>query len=115
MKFLNQGQPQTLFIATVLLYASAIFGLIGILGLLGLYGLLTIAGFAVGGFGIANERKWGYAIAVGAAILQVVLLVTVFRGELLESLVIINLMFALGLLALLLHPESRDYQRIWFK
>ena len=28
---------------------------------------------------------------------------------------IINLMFAVALVALLLHPMSRDYERIWFK
>jgi len=28
---------------------------------------------------------------------------------------IINLMFEVALVALLLHPQSRDYQRIWFK
>ena len=29
--------------------------------------------------------------------------------------VIINLLFAAALLALLLHPMSRSYERIWFK
>ena len=34
--------------------------------------------------------------------------------EALFSLAAINLMFSIALLALLLHPQSRDYQRIWF-
>jgi hypothetical protein len=28
---------------------------------------------------------------------------------------LINLLFEVALVALLLHPQSRDYQRIWFK
>ena len=28
---------------------------------------------------------------------------------------LINLMFEIALIALLLHAQSRDYQRIWFK
>ena len=28
---------------------------------------------------------------------------------------LLGLMFAIALIALLLHPQSRDYQRIWFK
>ena len=27
---------------------------------------------------------------------------------------LINLMFEIALVALLLHPQSRDYQKIWF-
>ncbi len=115
MKFLNQGQPQTLYLATMLLYVSAVFGLIGFLGFIGPLGLLTIAGFAVGGFGIANEKRWGYAVAVAASVLQVLLLIGFFGREIFEGLLIINLIFDLALVALLLHPESRDYQRIWFK
>ena len=28
---------------------------------------------------------------------------------------LIGLMFEIALVALLLHPQSRDYQRLWFK
>jgi hypothetical protein len=28
---------------------------------------------------------------------------------------LLTLMFEIALLALLLHPQSREYQRIWFK
>ena len=70
---------------------------------------------AAGGFGIANEKKWGYAVAVGGAVLQVVLLFAVFGTEVFTSTVIISLLFDGALVALLLHPMSREYQRIWFK
>ncbi len=67
-------------------------------------------------FGIANEKKWGYAVAVGGAVLQVVMLV---RGasapRCSPRTVIISFLFDAALVALLLHPMSREYQRIWFK
>ena len=68
-----------------------------------------------GGFGIANEKQWGYArgrrrrgVPGGHAPGRL-------RRSVLTSTAIINLMFDGALVALLLHPMSRDYQRIWFK
>ena len=116
LKFLNQSQPQTLVIGTILLYLNAAFGLLfGIVATSILLGLLTIVGLGLGGFGIANEWKWGYAVGVAAAIVQVVMLLAVFRSDVLEFPVVVTLLFDGALVALLLHPESRDYQRIWFK
>ncbi len=69
---------------------------------------------AVAAFGIANERRvayWaGVVLACAYALGVLVLMVTGggFGG-------ILNLLFAGILVALLLHPESRHYQRIWFK
>ena len=115
-RFLNQSQPQTLVIGTLLLYVNAIFGLLfGMVSLSPILALLTIVGLAVGGYGIANEKKWGYAIGVAAAVIQVVSLLVIFGIEVLEFPIILTLMFDGALVALLLHPESRDYQRIWFK
>ena len=115
-RFLNQSQPQTLVIATMLLYINAVFGLLfGMFSLSPLLSLVTIIGLAAGGFGIANEKKWGYAIAVAAAVIQVAMLLLLFGVEVLEFPLILTLMFDGALVALLLHPESRDYQRIWFK
>ena len=65
--------------------------------------------------GIANEKRWGYAVGVIGAILQVVVLVAIFGADVLTSLAIISLGFDVALVALLLHPMSREYQRIWFK
>ena len=115
-KFLNQAQPQTLVLGTLLLYINAAFGLLfGIVTTSILLGLLTIVGLAVGGFGIANEWKWAYGVAVAAAILQLVMLLAVFRGDVLGFPVIVTLLFDGALVGLLLHPESRSYERIWFK
>jgi hypothetical protein len=115
-RFLNQFQPQTLVIGTMLCYLDAIFGfLFGMVSTSVVVALLTIAGLAIGGYGIANEKKWGYAVAVAAAILQVVMLVAVAGSDVLGFPLLLNLVFDGALVALLLHPQSRDYQRIWFK
>lgn len=115
-RFLNQSQPQTLVIGTLLLYVNAVFGLLfGMISLSPLLALTTIVGLAVGGYGIANERKWGYVIGVASAVAQLSMLLIIFGIEVLEFPIILTLMFDAALVALLLHPESRDYQRIWFK
>jgi hypothetical protein len=115
-KFLNQSQPQTLVLGTLLLYVNAVFGvLFGVVATSVVLGLITIVGLAVGGYGIANEWKWGYGVGVAAAGLQLIMLVAVFGSEILEFPVIITLLFDGALVGLLLHPESRSYQRIWFK
>ena len=110
-KFLNQFQPQPLVIATLLLYIDAFFNLISFNALLVLIAILG----AAGGYGIANEKRWGYAVAVMGAVVQVLLLVIVLGTAVLTSLAIINFLFDIALVALLLHPMSREYQRIWFK
>ena len=102
-----------------LLYFDAFFMVLGGLRV-GPISLLLLAGYVAGGFGIANERRWGYRLAVGVAALGLLPYVwLLFRDtsdffDLVFSLGAINLMFAIALLALLLHPQSRDYQRIWF-
>jgi hypothetical protein len=113
-RWLDRTQPQTLFIAVVLLYISAFFHLIG--GFVGLrfpLGVLVIAGEVGAGFGIANEKKWGYGLALVMAIAPLVLWL-VF-GQIAFATDLIGLMFEIALVALLLHPQSREYQRIWFK
>jgi hypothetical protein len=112
-KWVNQFQPQTLYMATILCYVDAVFGLIFSGGLL--LNIFIAGCLAAGALGIANEKKWGYAVAVGGAVLQVVLLIAVFGTEVLTSTVIISFLFDGALVALLLHPMSREYQRIWFK
>lgn len=115
-RFLNQYQPQTLVIATLLCYLDAIFGLLGSLGGgASALGLFMVVGLGLGGYGIANEKRWGYGLAVAAAILQVLVLLAFAGTDAFGFPLIINLIFDGALVALLLHPQSRDYQRIWFK
>jgi hypothetical protein len=113
-KFVNQAQPQTLYLGTLLLYVNAVFGLLSF-GALSAFGLLIVVALAVGAYGIANEWKWAYGVAVAAAIVQLVLLLAVLRFNVFDFPYIITLLFDGALVALLLHPESRSYQRIWFK
>jgi hypothetical protein len=114
-RFINRYQPQTLVSATMLCYIDAAFGLLfGLIAVSLLALLVTIAGLAAGGYGIANDKKWGYAIAVGAAILQVAMLIVVAGSQVLDFPLILTFFFDAALVMLLLHPQSRDYQRIWF-
>ncbi|HET7489199.1 MAG TPA: hypothetical protein VFJ85_14810 [Acidimicrobiales bacterium] len=116
-RWTNPGQPQTLQIAVFLLYANAVFLLFDMLrySVITVLGLAVLVGLVGGAFGIANERKWGYLLGVVMAFSPFLFrwyyrgLSHVFSTDLLQ------LMFEVALVALLLHPQSRDYQRIWFK
>jgi hypothetical protein len=107
-------QPQTLQIAALLLYWNAFLGVASglLVGGAGRYALALGAAEAAGAFGIANERRWGYAVALLAAIIPLVLLVVVagFLGA-----GILYLLFQIALVALLVHPQSRDYYRLWYR
>ena len=112
-RFLNPSQPQTLVNATILLYIEAFFGLIGSGGLAAI--ILISVGQGVGGFGIANEKRWGYGLALGSGVLNVVAWLYFFGSDVFGFPIIISFGFAVLLVALLVHPMSRDYQRIWFR
>lgn len=113
-RWLNASQPQTLQVAVFLLYLDAFFtALYGGLG--NVVGLLVIAAAVGGGFGVANERKWGYGLALAVAFLPFVLRAAFFGLDDVLGTNLVNLMFEIALVALLLHPQSREYQRIWFK
>ncbi len=113
-RWTNASQPQTLQIAVFLLYISAAFSVL--FGGLGNPILLALAvGNVAAGYGIANERKWGYVLGVVLAALPVVGLVFALVVSGLSMTLIIEAMFPVALFALLVHPQSRDYQRIWFQ
>jgi hypothetical protein len=112
-RFFDPSQPQTLQIATFLLYLDAAFALL-FGGLFSPFGLLIGAAYAGSAYGMANGKKWGYGLALGVAILQLVVLMTGSSIDTLLRAHTIELMFSLALVALLVHPQSREYQRIWF-
>ena len=114
-RFLNPAQPQTLLIAVYLLYINAVFLLFDMLraGQFPPLLLALVAGGVAAGYGIANERKWGYGLGVVMAILPFALRFYYYGNPLSSN--VLSLMFEIALVALLLHPQSRDYQRIWFK
>ena len=114
-RWLDRSQPQTLQNAVMLCYFNAgfslLFGLVA--GGMGLLLLLPIA-LGAGGFGIANDRKWGYWLAVvfaGLSLADAVLVFVLLPG----FGPILNMLFIGVLFALLLHPMSRHYQKLWFR
>ncbi len=103
-------------IAVFLLYINAALSMFAMVrvGVFPLLVLAASAGSVAAGFGIANEQKWGYLLGVAMAILPLLLRVA-FGGVGVVGGDLLTLMFEIALVALLLHPQSRDYQRIWFK
>ena len=117
-KWFNPHQPQTLQSAVILAYLDAALGIlrIGVPAPSYVLLLFIVVGLAAGGYGIANEKKWGYSLALAAAVAQVVALLAVYHAATFTSLSpLLSFMFDAALVALLLHPMSRDYQRIWFR
>jgi hypothetical protein len=105
-RYFDPSQPQTLQIATILLYVQAVFALLG-------FRLIITVACAAGAYGMANGKKWGYGLSIVVAAFELLILLAggldaVFQYQ------TISLMFAVALMALLLHPQSREYQRIWF-
>ena len=128
--WVNPRQPQTLYMAQILMYfrgaLAILFGALFSIGDVVLFGsrilaviwiLLLTVGMIAGAYGIANEKKWGYQLGVAAALAPIVVSVAyLFRGNsdfLLRD--PIGLMFDIALVALLLHPMSKEYQKVWFR
>ena len=125
-KWFDRMQPQTLQIATWLLYINGFFALANFvdgdmeigeirrrfsLGLL--YGLVVIAAHALGGLLMANERKVGYILAIFAAVTPFLSNLIVHRALVAHS--FINAALDIALIALLLHTQSRAHQKVWFR
>ena len=107
-QWLNRSQPPTLFNGVILLYIDGVLNIlfgIGFVPILAL-GVAQVAA----GYGIANEKKWGYGLGLVGAFGPLVLALGGVVG-----LNLISLVFEIILIVLLLHPQSREYQRIWFK
>ena len=118
VRWTNNSQPQTLQIAVFLLYATALFTLVFSLASGAVPGILLMAVVAAGvaaGLGVANEKRWGYWLGVVVAFLPFALRLWFGGVDAVLGGSLINLMFEVALVALLLHPQSREYQRIWFK
>ena len=127
--WVNSRQPQTLYLTQILMYVQGgsglFFGLtLGVPGstLFGLrilavaYIALVVVGKLVAAYGIANAMRWAYRLGIAAAtaplLLRVLDVVRNGSGLLADP---ISLMFDIALLALLLHPQSRAYQKLWFR
>ncbi len=139
MRWVNQSQTQTLYMATILAYFRAVFTLLWLsstatwryrllltdvldnvgLGQLGwdLAPVILMFALAGGALGIANEKKWGYYVCSGAAIYAAVAVLWWMQrtGDWFELGNLIRLMFDGALVVLLFHPMSREYRKIWFR
>ena len=116
-RWLNPSLPQTLQIATFLFYLNAAFNVLyGVA--FNPIGLVLTVGSVLAGLGIANELKWGYVLGVAIAALGLVpfVLLAADRGlsHLFDPYVVLSLIFPVALFLLVVHPESRTYQKIWF-
>jgi hypothetical protein len=97
----------------MLCYLTAVFGLIALV--VGRYPLAEIVplGLGAAGFGVANEKRWGYRL--GVVLASLVVLINVWLLYLAGFAFLLNLLFAVVLLGLFLHSQSRQYERIWFR
>jgi len=112
-RWLDPSQPQTLQVAVFLLYAQAVVTL-----LFGGFFLLVLVAKVAGipaGYGIANERKWAYGLGLIVAFSPFILRIAYDGLNRVFSTDLLSLMFEVALVLLLLHPQSREYERIWFK
>lgn len=116
-RWFDRSLPQTLQIATILLYMNAVFTIL----FASKTPLILIPAIAeaAGAYGMANSKKWGYILAVAGAVFPLLILifyVVAYRINLFSLIFAepLTLMFEIALVALLLHPQSREHQKIWF-
>jgi predicted ferric reductase len=135
-KWFDRMQPQTVAIATWLLYIDGVFNFLHYLdknevygawrwngGPMSLVALLAALAFPIGGFLIANGKKFGWYIALVAAFSPFFLRIMwrLLENDMMtvKDIVIgstfVNFMFEAALPALLLHPMSRSYVKTWLR
>ena len=133
-RWFDRMAPQTLQIATWLLYLNGFFDLIavidstGYLGFLrfrytgGIFlGLALVAASVGGAWLMANDRRIGYRMAIGAAFAPFALRYLAYHDvpasfyDKITGGSTLTLIFEAALCALLLHPQSRQHQKVWYK
>jgi hypothetical protein len=117
-RWTNPSLPQTLQIGMFLLYLDAVFGILFGSVFAFPLGTLVVVGSALAALGIANEYRWGWQLGVAVSAFALVpfalFAVSEGIGELFDPRIVLILLFPVAQFALLVHPQSRDYQRIWF-
>ncbi|MBJ7294013.1 MAG: hypothetical protein JHC78_10775 [Ilumatobacteraceae bacterium] len=131
--------PQTLGIATWLLYLDGVFAILGFLdksnefGFLrvispvtGLLGLVSCLCFFGSGFLMANGKLLGWYLGIAASFSPLLarLIISIHQQNLGYTISLVNritggdligFMFEAALVVLLLHPMSRSYARTWLR
>jgi len=117
-RWLNPSLPPTLQGALLFSYLNAAVSLFGMLlggtSLVGLVLRLVLLLGGVGAYGMANEKRWGYQVCLVVALVYLVLQLLFFWLFPFVFSEMLTLLFSGVLVALLLHPMSRSYQRIYF-
>lgn len=128
--------PQTLSIATFLLYIDGVFAFLGFLdgnsvegylrrdgGVLALLTFAFILCYPLGGFLMANGKLLGWYVSIAASFSPFAIRAMFRLGpgdmypwrEVLTGGSLVNLMFEVALCALLLHPMSSSHARRWLR
>ncbi len=113
-QWLDRSQPQPLYMANMLLYINAVFWVLDSVPRGRFFGILAL-GAIFAGLGHRQREKGRLLGGVVVAVLNFLFLVLILLVGGANIFLFINILFAAALLALLLHPLSRSYQRIWFK
>jgi hypothetical protein len=137
-KWFDRMHPQTLGIATWLLYLDGVFATLGFLdksnefGFLrvispvtGIIGLASCLAFFGSGFLMANGKLLGWYIGIAASFSPLLarFIISIHQQNLYSiSLAdritggdLVGFMFEAALVVLLLHPMSRSYARTWLR
>jgi hypothetical protein len=113
-RWTNPSLPQTLQIGMFLLYIDAVFGVLGLRGSITPIGLVLALVSALAGLGIANEYKWGWRLGVAVSALALIPFVLALADGANVILLALAALFPVAQFALLVHPMSRNYQKVWF-
>ena len=112
-KWIDRSQPQTLQSAVLLSYVIAASAVVGWAIFQAPPWFLMMLVLPVPAYFVANEKKAGYATGIALSFLllfvQIYWLFNHYPG------VVISMIFTVALIALYLHPHSRDYEKIWFR
>lgn len=133
-KWFDRMHPQTLAIATWLLYIDGVFTLLSYFdgtgfnfffsrfSLGGLLSLTACVAFGLGGFLMANGKRLGWYVALGAAVSPFLLRFYLSLSQpdlnisiswILDGGSLVNFVFEAALVALLVHNMTRSYVHRW--
>jgi hypothetical protein len=138
-KWFDRMHPQTLGIATWLLYLDGVFATLGFLDksnefgflrvispMTGLLGLVACLCFLGSGFLMANGKLLGWFLGIAASFSPLLarFIISIHQQNLGYTISLVNritggdtvgFMFEAALVVLLLHPMSRSYARTWLR
>ncbi len=135
-RWTNQSLPQTLQISIFLLYFQAVSGILGHHraaarhrpysfrlttwaappGVANVIQLVASVAYVAAGALIANEERRGWYLGIVKAVGGVLIpLQALGPGGVLSQGYVITWAFDIALAVALLHTQSREYQKIWFK